>query len=431
MSNDNITLDSLIDGLSDDNESLTKEASNNTEVGTNAEAKSSIAEELEGVLSKTASENQPGDDSEMNTTDMGNSIAKQILEKVAAEGNNNGNTSGTQAVIEQTSTLVAGQDAATEPTPVQGKTVTETAKAIIDRGSRDGGNVIDGKESLEEGGIATPTSDGTNIDNTPSDLSKTAEEIEDDIEKVAAIATLVDNGIDFDDAVELVKEAEEAILADEYEQIKVASVNALIAEGVDMTSAVLATEEAMDELTKEASYDEYDVEAEIEQIKIASVNELMEEGYDMTSAVLATEEAMDMLEKEASMAAVKGAAGKASAAIRSKASAAGAKARAVGKDAKYYATEAKDKVHFAGLKAHEKALYAPDAARAAAAKAGEKGKAVGAHIGRNKKKYAGGAAALAAGGGGAYYMKKKASAIEGLIDAGYDLEDALFILEQE
>lgn len=241
-----LTLESLLAGL----QSQEQAAIEKTASVEKAKDSSPVTERLAKAFTKTASETQTtGDPSPMKNTDIGNAIAKQILTKLAEEGVN--------AVQTQTSAMVAQQDLSSAPTPVAGN-VTEVAKALLARGAANGG-VRDG--ALEENAVGAAdqtqvqlplmTSDGSMIDEIPSDLSEEA--YEDQVEKVAAVATLIDAGVDFDDAVLLVKQAEEALAKEEIEQIKLASINSLMSEGVDVTSAVLATEQAIELMSKEAA----------------------------------------------------------------------------------------------------------------------------------------------------------------------------------
>ncbi len=246
MSTENaLTLESLLADLqSQEPAAIVKTAS-----AAEPKSTSSVSERLAQALTKTASETQTtGDNSPMNNTQVGNAIARQILTKLAEEGVN--------AVQTQTGAMVAQQDLSSAPTPVAGS-VTEVAKALLARGAANGGvspdSLLDnavGQADETMSQIPLMTSDGSMIESMPCDLDQEA--YEDEVEKVAAVATLIDAGIDFNDAVYLVKQAEEAIASDEVEQIKIASVNALMSEGVDMASAVMATEDAI-ELMKMAA----------------------------------------------------------------------------------------------------------------------------------------------------------------------------------
>lgn len=75
----------------------------------------------------------------------------------------------------------------------------------------------------------------------------------DEVEKAAAVSALVGEGIDFADAVELVKQAEFELMAeasDEFE--KAAAVSALVGEGIGFGDAVELVKQAEQEMLKEA-----------------------------------------------------------------------------------------------------------------------------------------------------------------------------------
>ena len=71
---------------------------------------------------------------------------------------------------------------------------------------------------------------------------------EDEVEKAAAVSALCDVGMDFDSAITLVKQAEQAILEDSWEVEKQACVNQLMDEGLDFDTAVALTKQAEEDL---------------------------------------------------------------------------------------------------------------------------------------------------------------------------------------
>lgn len=95
------------------------------------------------------------------------------------------------------------------------------------------------EEQVHDTGIAK---DEGNAESGVPNQVKTASENEDEIEKAAAITELVSRGIDFEDAVTLVKQAAVEI---EFEMEKAAAMTQLMAEGVDFDEAI--------ELVKQAS----------------------------------------------------------------------------------------------------------------------------------------------------------------------------------
>lgn len=220
-----LTLDQLIAGLETPEEGLDKQASE-----AEAKAEPSVADELKSVLTKeaaVATAKSTEEPVEMNKEAQakGVALADAIIGSLSKQAN---------VILDQSEDLVDEQDDETERTP-EG-TVNEVLKAVMDRGFANGATDEethqDGEEEEDEG----DASEGY------------GEDVEDnsDIEKSAAVAHLVEvEGCSFEDAVTLVKEAEEAILAEETELMKVAAVNELMSEGYSMEDAV--------ELVKEAS----------------------------------------------------------------------------------------------------------------------------------------------------------------------------------
>lgn len=249
MTTENITLQSLLDDLEGNME---KEASEKAATSAEAGNQTSIEDELTQALTKEASDKTSTSEetTEMNkqASEKGKVIADLIiaqLTKQAEEGSND--------VIQKTEKQVAEQDSQTEVTPREGKTVTETLKAIAERGSANGAvnpdalsdNAVTGDETQ---GQKTPTSsDEHSVATAPaSDLSKEAHE------KAAAVSQLVEEGRSFEDAVALVKAAAEEIEAEQVEHVKLAAVTALVDEGMSVSDAVTLTDQAMAVLTSEA-----------------------------------------------------------------------------------------------------------------------------------------------------------------------------------
>ena len=144
-----LSLDSLLANLSDtsNEDTLVKEASETT----------SVADELKDLLTKTASDNTK------ENTMTGKDIAASVLAMLdghAKEASNN--------VAVETAAMVAQDDARDELTPREGKTVTETAKAIQARGAAKGHSENEGVVAEEEGKA------GTSVSAVSSDLDKKA-----------------------------------------------------------------------------------------------------------------------------------------------------------------------------------------------------------------------------------------------------------------
>lgn len=246
-----LTLDEILN-------SLEKTAGDNSPVAQTPKIKDTAAtsstDDLAGLLAKTASTSNNGENTDMNAQQTGNAIAQSILMKLASNSNADvsmADPSVSNKAINDLGVLVAQQNAETEVTPVENLTVTETARALLERGAAAGAVRPDslslattmGDEAYAEGNMIGYDVETLQPQNAvPSDLDN------DEVEKTAALIALVNEGHDFDTAHALVKQAEALIAQDELEQIKIASINRLVNEGFDITSAVYATEEALEKV---------------------------------------------------------------------------------------------------------------------------------------------------------------------------------------
>ena len=247
------TLDSLLSSLSDnipETTGIDKTAADN-----------SVAQQLKQTLTKEASDASTIGDTNM-SVETGNAIANMILSNLTKQASAN-------KVVQDVDTMVAQHDARILATPRQGKTVTEVAMALQDRAPAGSGEDEIGEEGSEEGNA------GSVVSAVPSD-----------IEKAAAVNDLLDEGYEFNDAVEMVKEAAFAMAQEAHELEKVAAVNALLNEGYDFEDAV--------ELVKQASAEMYGSEDEYTDLeKAAAVNDLMNEDG------LSFDEAVDLIKQAA------------------------------------------------------------------------------------------------------------------------------------
>ncbi len=246
-----LNLDTLLAGLEDTPE-LTKEAS---------EAGATVADELQTTLTKQASE-------EDRMTITGEQIANSILANLEKVAENN--------VIAETASMEADDTAKVKETPRSGKTVTETAKALLATG---GGVSEDGGVTAENEGnqpAAAPT--------VPSNL-----------DKVASLCDLMDEGMDFEDAAALVKQASDELVDEAADLEKAAAVQHLMGEGINFDDAIA--------LVKQASEAEFEVEYS-DMEKAAATQQLMEEDG------MSFDEAAELV-KEAALGKLKAAAGKA------------------------------------------------------------------------------------------------------------------------
>lgn len=236
-----LSLDSLIERISikDAQQDMTKVAS------------ADAATELENALLNNVGENNTMTKSAHEQA--GQSIAEAILAGLTKQAENN--------VIAETSTMVAEDDKKVLDTPVAGRTVNEVAKDLIARAGANGKTHVPelpAQIAAAEGGAQT-----AGRDPVPSNLDKQASE---------TLSALISDGVPFEEAVELVKEAA-AILNSDLE--KSAAVSHLIDNGVDFENAVALVKQASEE-------DEY---TELE--KSAAVNELVSQGYAFEDAVAA------------------------------------------------------------------------------------------------------------------------------------------------
>lgn len=223
---DNFSLDNLLDSLSDDETNPVIEKSA-------AEVEVSVADQLKNTLTKEASASQPIGDTNM-SAETGSAIADSILamlsngmDKEAAAGDP---TSGNN-VKKEIDEMEAQHAARITQTPREGKTVTEVAKALAAKTPGQQEDDVDATEGNSEAAVAAKPSD---------------------IEKSASVSDLVADGYNFEDAVEMVKEASEELEAEVEELEKAAAVTALVSQGMDIDEAlekVAAHAEASTEYT--------------------------------------------------------------------------------------------------------------------------------------------------------------------------------------
>lgn len=242
-----LSLDSLIDSINrkDESDQMTKQASA-VDATTELEQALSINAGEDNTMTKSAHEQ------------AGLAIADAILSGLQKQAENN--------VIAETATMKSQDDAKIKDTPVAGKTVSEVAKDLLARAGAEGKTHVPEHPAqvvAAEGGAQTEGR--APID---SQLDKQASE---------CLAALINDGVAFDEAVELVKEASVQMQADLE---KAAAVNHLIDNGIDFAEAV--------ELVKQASVQSGAPEGEYSELeKAAAVNELVAEGYSFDDALAA------------------------------------------------------------------------------------------------------------------------------------------------
>ena len=253
----NLTLDSLLDSLSDSTaETHIEKAASETNI--------SVADQLKDTLTKEASASHSIGDTNM-SVETGNAIADSILamldggmNKEAAAGDP---TPGNNVKVELDEMEAQHADRITQ-TPREGKTIAEVAKALAAK---------------------TPDQQEDDVDASEGNSQAAVSAIPSDIEKSAAINELVADGYDFEDAVELVKQASEDLEVEAEDLEKAAAINALVCEGVEFEAAVALVKQASEEMH---STEYTDLE------KAAAVNELMvEDGLSLDEAFQLVKEA--------------------------------------------------------------------------------------------------------------------------------------------
>lgn len=214
-----------------------------------------IVDELEDKKVVKSAEQTNTENSEM---------AKNIMQKIA------------QLTGEATTTPAAAVNtaAAAAPNLIQSTNETMTAaddKKVLPLPGADGS-----LNSILEAVVARAEDQGAVSDDLVNgDRPASSAAGDDEVEKAAAVSALVDAGCDFESAVDMVKQAEEALLAEADQQEKVAAVKELCAAGYDFETAVDLVKQAEAELASQGKGME----------KAATLKEFMDQGHDFDAAV--------------------------------------------------------------------------------------------------------------------------------------------------
>lgn len=147
------------------------------------------------------------------------------------------------AVAEDSTGMVMGQMAQQHATPREGMDVSNTLKGLLIQGIQNGGAT---NETSEMTGPSIDAAQGAVMGVTPTTPPAQPNgtalgsigEMGPEQEKAAAVYSLVCDGVDFDHAVNLVKQAEEDLAGETIEMAKVAAVNEVMAAGYSMAQAV-------------------------------------------------------------------------------------------------------------------------------------------------------------------------------------------------
>ena len=201
------------------------------------------------IMQKVASANIPTQkETSMNTAQFaGQALAQSLLEKLASAGDmstTNGVFPGAlpnKAQIDNAQ-RTAEQDAIVAPTPTKnsmgngGGSVNQIFDAIVAKAMGQGAVAHD---QITQTGIAA-SEGAVEAHAVPNGVPSTS----DAVEKVAAVSALVNSGFDFDQAVSMVKAAEEEIKQEEAVQVKQAAMNELLDAGVDFALAAALVKQA-------------------------------------------------------------------------------------------------------------------------------------------------------------------------------------------
>lgn len=213
-----------------------------------AESENKVEENGQGEVA-VANPAEQTKQAEENIEMSNNVIIQTILEKLAADyGDVSAPAAGTSSegaavpnkIQEDLDVMTAQHDAIVSTTPgaAEGGTINQVYEAIVAKAKAQGGgsdNLIEGENAQER------------------DLGQVKSAQTDEQEKAAAVSALCDEGVSFEDAIALVKAAEQEILAEEWEQEKKAAFDALIEAGVDFEDSVALVKAAEEQLVKEAS----------------------------------------------------------------------------------------------------------------------------------------------------------------------------------
>jgi len=261
-------------------ESKKEEAKETQEKTAAFKAGADLAKEImEKVASAKTEQTNKGEDMNKQASDAGKALAQALLKQAGVGDVNTSNGIPAGVVPNKTQVDLAQQkaehDMVFQPTPGtdglgNGGTINQIFDAIVAdamaRGVKD--EQVTGNTAQAEGVRNAAQVPAQVQVAAPSALGGESQE------KSAAVASLVNDGMDFDQAVNLVKEAAEALEAEHETQVKQAAFNELLSQGLSFTDAV--------NMVKSAGVK---AKANVDQEKQAAVNQLVEAGVDFDQAI--------------------------------------------------------------------------------------------------------------------------------------------------
>lgn len=227
--------DNAKDGKKDEGkDEQTKEAA--------AKGASLAKEVMQKVASITLNKVNTEDTMNKQAADAGKALAEALLVKLASVGDQNTSNGIGGAVPNKTqqdlAAQVAEQDSIIQNQPGtdgngNGGTINQIFDAIVADAMRQGAAPVD-----QNGTIGVAKEEGAQVASmTPNQVGTTGW-ITAGQEKAAAVSALVEQGHDFEDAVNMVKAAADAIEAEEISQVKQAALSHFIGAGFDFETAV-------------------------------------------------------------------------------------------------------------------------------------------------------------------------------------------------
>lgn len=201
-----------------------------------------LAKEIMEKVASTKIEQSKDTDMNKQASDAGKALAQALLTKMAGAGDVNTDNGFADGVVpnktqQDLATQRAEHDASFQPTPGtdgqgNGGTISQIFDAIVADAAARTGAVVSGQ-------TATSPAEGAINRQAPNQ-----EQVDDSQEKMAAAISLVNSGMDFDEAVELVKAASDELEAEHEQQVKQAAFNELLESGVDFDLAVAMVKQA-------------------------------------------------------------------------------------------------------------------------------------------------------------------------------------------
>lgn len=203
---------------------------------------SDLAREIMEKVASTQIKEEKGSEMNKQASDAGKALAQSLMTKLAGIGDQNTETGIVPGYVPNKSQVdlaaqKAEHDKSFQATPGtdgagNGGTINQIFDAIVADAQAQG---------VVSYGGQTPSSAA---EGAPNGQAPNQVQVDESREKMAAAVALVNGGMDFDDAVEMVKAASDELEAEEEEHIKQAAFNELIDQGVDFSTAVEMIKEA-------------------------------------------------------------------------------------------------------------------------------------------------------------------------------------------